>query len=560
MPQSTAMTAQNLSTRQVRFVHPTYSALQAVWSQLRDVREGIGGFLDGTYLVAHPREWQDHTSETPRVPTKKLKARRTLASYENFASTIIHALKAALTRTQPIRRVGPDETPIPAPVPVQPADGGVSAAPPKKPTIVPPPQTTPEKPLTPIEVWWENVDGAGTHIDDFLATAWDIAATFGHVHLYLDRAAQTTDALTEADQDLPFLRVYTPLDAPDWRTDDLGQLQVIKFAEVAPRPGQGLTQPWRPEVRYRIVDRDQWVLYDQRGTVVQSGQHQMGCLPVVTLFSQRRPLEPTIGDSVLGDPRLYIDLYNLCSEVRELLRNQTFGILNIPLGTGEGAMTLTEAQTMMGTAVGTENVCFSGLAAAFIQPDAANVTVYHEEIARKLRAIYRLISLTWEADSKDAEAEGSLKLKREDMNQRLSGYADELEQVEYALAELFYRAQYGAESGVTKLETDDVQVTYPDTFDMTPFAEVLDQANAARGLGMPALFLKELRKMLARKFTGMADLPESLMAAIDAAIDQAPDDPTPAEQAQQRLNLTLQAMKAGGKGEPPSPMKTDKAA
>lgn len=500
-----------MTPRQAKYTHPSYLILQPIWQKLRDVREGVGGFLDGSYIVPHPREWADHHLEQPRIPTKKLKARRAIASYENFAKTIVLALKDALTREQPTRRVGDDTA----------------------------------ETERPIEQFWKNVDGANTHIDDFMPTVWDMAATFGHVYLYLDRAPSKDANQTAADVPLPFVRVYTPLDCWDWLTDDLGELSAIKFAELAPR--ESLEAPHKPDIRLRVVDREKWTLYDQRGNVVSSGAHAMGRLPVIPVFASRRPLEPHVGDSALGDPNLYIDLYNLVSEVRELLRNQTFSILNIPLGTGPDAMTVEQAMTLIGNAKGTENALFSGLAAQFIQADAENITAYHEEMARKLRAIYRLVAISWESDSKDAEAEGSLKLKREDMNQRLAGYADELEKADYLLAELFYRATEGADVGVEKMKSDEVQVKYPDTFDMTPFDVVLEQAQAAMDLGMPALFLKELRKRLARKFDGMGDLPQKVMDAIDQAIDAAPDDLTPAEQAQQRMDLTMQVMKSGQK-------------
>jgi hypothetical protein len=513
---------QNLTARQTKFTHPSYTALAPTWLKLRDVREGAGGFLDGTYLIAHPREYKDHTSDTPTQPTKKLIARRKLASYENFAAKIITAMKSALCREQPLRRVGEEE-----------ASSG-----------------------TPLEEWWDNVDGTGTGIDDFMTSQWDLAGTFGHMHIYLDKP-ENTDALTAADEGQPFLRVYTPLDAWDWLTDDLGRLKAIKFAEVAPRAS--LEQAYKPEIRVRVVTDTDWTLYDASGKRIGYGEHQMGRLPVVTLYAERRPMDQTLGATVLGDPNLYIDLYNLISENRELLRNQTFGILNVPLGTGEGAMTLTEAQEMMGKAVGTENVLFSGAAADFIQPSAENVGSYHAEIARKLRSIYRLAGLQWESDSKDAEAEGSLQLKREEMNQRLSAFADEMERAEYELAELFYRATEGAEKGADAIEKEGVTIKYPDTFDVAPFEALIEEAQAARDLGMPSVFLKAQRKMLLTKFTGMADLPQSQLDEIEKAIESAPDDLTPAEQAQQRLDLTMKAMQMGKPKEPQPPMK-DKAA
>lgn len=499
---TTDITGINLTKQQMGYTHPTFSVLEPIWRKLRDVRWGSGGFVDGTYLVAHPREWADFDSPNPRNPTKKLRARRALASYENFAHTIVEQLRTALFREQAIRRMGDDAAPT----------GDAKGT---------------------IWEWWDNVDGSYCHIDDFLKTVWDVAGTFGHVHLYMDRPS-VKDATTAADDALPILRVYTPLDARDWRCDDLGRLTSIKFAEIAPQPG--IKEAYKPQTQIRFVTADGWELFDSKGVRVDGGEHQMGVLPVVTLYATET-WEPGIGEPVIGDPNLYVDLYNLVSEVRELLRNQTFGILNIPLGTGPDAMTVEQAKTLAGETKGTEGALFSGPPAGFIQPDAANVEVYHAEIQRKLRTIYRLASLAWESDSKDAEALGSIKFKREDMNQRLSAYADNIEKADYCLADLFYRAKFGAEQGPTKLENDQLTIKYPDNFDMTPFDELLEQAQTAMSLAMPSAFLKELRKMLVRKFEGMADLPETLLEEIDDAIDTAPDDMSPQEQSMKQMEM-----------------------
>lgn len=139
MPSGNLNTNQtNLGAKVASSVHPLYTLFKPVWEQLAHVREGTGGFLDGTYLVAHPREWLDHsklvtdattgattvtTNPTPRQPSPKLKARRALARYENVASAILESKKSVLFREQPTRRVGDQAppTPVPPPKPVVPA-------------------------------------------------------------------------------------------------------------------------------------------------------------------------------------------------------------------------------------------------------------------------------------------------------------------------------------------------------------------------------------------------------------------------------------------------------
>lgn len=131
MPSGNLNTNQtNLGARVASTVHPLYLVFKPVWTQLAHVREGTGGFLDGTYLVAHPREWLDHsstqtdtttgaktvtTNPNPKQPSPKLKARRLIARYENVASSILEAKKSTLFREQPTRRVGPQPAPVATP-------------------------------------------------------------------------------------------------------------------------------------------------------------------------------------------------------------------------------------------------------------------------------------------------------------------------------------------------------------------------------------------------------------------------------------------------------------
>lgn len=529
MPTTTSTVGglQDLGTKVATYQHPTYVTFAPRWRKAVHVREGLGGFLDGTYLVAHPREWLDHSlpvkgedgktivsyspNPNPKKPSAKLKERRALARYENFAATIVDQTKAALFREAPTRKVGE--------------------------------RTDAEKQPSDLERWWEDVDGKGTHIDDFVKLAWDAAATEGYVYIYMDRPAEPergaetdTAPKTAADAKFPFLRLYTPLDVPDWLVDDQGFLSAVKFQEAPPRDSFEVKVD--DKARIRTVTDTRWALYDSEGKAINAGDHLMGRLPVVILYAKQRPNVPVVGESVIGDPQLYIDLYNLTSELRELLRKQTFSILNIPLGTGQDAMTVEQAQALLGASTGTGNVLFSGSAAQYITADAQNVAAYQDERRELLRHIYRLASIAWESDSQDAEAEGSLKLKREDMNQALAGYADECEKTEYALAELFYRAVYG-DTGEQKFENDKILIQYPQTFDMTPFDVVLAQAQAAMTLGMPSAFLKELRKRLIPKF--LPDLAPDELKDLQQAVDEMPDDLTPDEKLKARMEATAGA-------------------
>lgn len=491
--------------------HPTYTLMLATWRKLADVFEGTGGFADGTYLVAHPREYKDWSAETPRTPTKKLLARRKLARYENVAATILEQKQAALFRESITRTVGGE------------ARENKEAA-------------------HPLEEWWDNVDGDYCDITSWISDAWIMAGLFGHVFHYMDRDA--APVATAADQTPPFLRCYTPLDCSDWIQNDRGKLTAVKFLEAAPRTdiSKAFTEQ---KPRERVITETEWQLHSHANgqTDVTRGAHQFAALPVVVQYAKRRRLLPLIGASTLNDPNLYIDLYNLTSEIRELLRNETFGMLNVELGTGEHRVGVVEAQTMMGDEKGSENVLFTPGPANFISPDPGNVEAHQKERAELLRTIYRLAAIPWEADSKDAEAEGSLKLKREDMNQVLAKYAEECQKAEYQIAELWFRSQYGAD-WEREYDKAEVEIRYPKSFDVTPFAEIIEQSTAAIGLEMPPTAMNEIRKRLVSKF-----LPEASKQVLDEIEKEMKAMPvtSPAQQRAEEMKLKYGAG-AGGPG------------
>jgi hypothetical protein len=473
-------------------VHPAHAMFAGQWRTARDLYEGTGGFLDEArpYLIPHPREWLDHSvkdetsgkwspNPTPRQPSAKLTTRRKLARYENWAATILDGVAGALFLQSPTRTFGAGK----------------------------------ENPK--IAAWWENVDGQGKDMTAYMRESWVMTGVFGHVVELLEKAPE--QAPTAADQGLPYLCRYTPLDVLDWLEDEDGKLSAVKLAELAPRTSFDQRFGTRDQIRVRIVDKDGWRLYGPKGELVAgdtgSGDHGFGVLPVEYIYAKRRLLTRHIGKPIMGDPQLYIDAYNLVSEVRELLRNQTFAILNIPIGP-EGSV---ESEMLkVGNQSGSQTALFSSLPADYISPSADNVTVYHEHMDRLARTIYRLASAPWEGDSKDVESADSRKIKRNEYEQILKTYAAELQGSEMRLLKLAYMAIEG-DQWEAKWEADQPSVTYPQTFQPVDMKDVLDNAVAAIGLDLGETLMKELKKKVARKM--LPDAQKGTIATIDEEID-----------------------------------------
>lgn len=472
--------------------HPLYLRWRDQWVKYLDVFEGAGGFLDSTkpYLIAHPREWLDHSIPTyaddgvtvtgyivntnPTQPSPKLLERRKLARYENVAATLVDQLCGALFRVKADRSFAAD-----APAP---------------------------EAERPIETFWADADGLGTSWDDVLMESWKPCAAFGHLWVYMD--------VLEDGRPVP--RFYTPLDVPDWLVDETGRLVAVKFSEAVPREEfKKLAASSVVNIRTREVRVDGWTLYDGRGKTVAQGTHDYdGVLPVYVWYAKRRALTPFIGRSVLGDPQLYIDLYNLISETRELLRKQTFSIVNVPIGDAPGGVQ--REQELIGRQSGTGNLLFSTNPAQMLSADASNVTVYHEHMDRLTRLIYRLSVVAWEGDSKEAETAESRRIKREDLNQQLAAYADECRRLDAFVTDMVYRIAYGA-AWETWREKDGLTLRWPDSFEVTPLEELTKQFSDAIALDLGETATKEIKKRAVRAV--LPDVGDETQAAMDGEID-----------------------------------------
>ncbi len=473
--------------------HPLYTTYRPVWQQLLDVFEGAGGFLSPSkpYLVAHPREYLDHSitetaedgttpvkvvpNPSPTAPSPKLLERRKLARYENYAETLIEQLANALFRVEPTRTFNEK-----------------AAAP-----------TTGKRP---IEEFWDDCDGVGTKWIDFLRQAWIVAGVFGHMVIYFDHPPD--------DRLVPIARAYTPLDVPDWLVNEYGQMTQIKLLEAAPRESFGTpAAQTAAQVRVRVVTEVGWSVQLSNGAALEADNHGFEQLPVAFLYSKRRAIIPFIGKSLLGDPMKFIDLYNMSSEERELLRKQTFSILNVPVGENGN---IDREQALIGRQSGTGNILFTSEAANYISADGENVIVYHAAQDRLIRSIFRSALLPWDTDSKDAEAEGSRRIKREDLNTQLSKFADELQMVDNLAADLVYQAAYGAAWRKWR-DSDGLGLGWPESFDVTPLEDLLKQYTDGVSMELGETATKETKKRAARVL--LPDMPQDKQQTIDDEID-----------------------------------------
>lgn len=490
--------------------HPLYDEWEDFWRLAGENYEGDGGYLDGSNLVPHPRELSyaqradgtyDFNTVTGEKP--KLRRRKQLARYDNFAQALTdvfvdHQYAKGISRT--FASGTPDENYL---------------------------------------RWVENVDGEGTHLDDWLKDRQTLAHTYGHLFAMMERGPSKRPdggrARSRAEQGDLRLVDYLPPDALDWLAPRK-KLTAIKFCEAVERgslrepsiysdtySGQHRSSNGVDHValnlEYLFGDANTWTRYDNTGTQIGTAKHGFGELPVVPFYSRRRARIPVIGRPLLRDPRLFRDHFNLVSELRELLRSQTFSLLNIQLHENE---TVEMAKARMGDHAGTDTVLFTMGGAAFIAPADGPVAAYVEAIDQVERKMFRLVGLPWEGDSRDAEAADSRRLKAMDLNRTLAGHADEAERADYGIARLFYIGFYGREMGLRRFETNPPSIKHPDEFHTEEMLSVVEDVKAAMGLHLGKTANAILRKRTVPIV--LKDLDTKTRETIEQEIDATPMD------------------------------------
>ncbi|MDP1664124.1 MAG: hypothetical protein Q8L79_03280 [Methylobacter sp.] len=411
---------------------------------LLDAYSGQGGFATGEYLVAHPRE-----------TTTKLERRKELAVYPNFTRKIVDVFMGFLWKQAPSRET--DDL-----------YGQFSA----------------------------NADGAGGKLDTVLFSYQRLAMILGTVYIIVDKP--TVQGQTKADQAIPYLALRLKSQLVVETKNAAGVWQSVTFSEVD-----------NGETVYRTFTTTGWTLSkNQDGSEsIDQGVYSLGRVPVVRLHIAK-PLNPTDSSSqswVYDLAQLNWDLFNLRSELRELLRSQTFAILALPVTDDN------EREKLKDMTISTENALTynpaGGGKPGFIAPPADPVELYRKQIGDTVENIYQIANLEFVGGVQQSGV--ALGFHFQEANSSLRGMADMGESAENEIAALVYAWQGDKFSG---------NIAYANDFNLSDVAGAIAVALDTVPLGLGSEFDKTIKKRLVKQILGN-DTSPGTMTAIDKEID-----------------------------------------
>jgi hypothetical protein len=424
---------------------------------LMDAYNGSGGFKNGDYLVSHPRE-------TP----EKYQKRKQLAYYLNYVAPVINSHVNPVFRKEPKREWNENDL---------------------------------------WSKFIENADTNGTSLHRFMKRAGLMAKLKAVVFIVVDNVTEQPATMAQALKDRAFPYVYTiePQQVKSYKTNKAGRLISITYA-VASETTQSSTAEetwtWTPEA---------WEC-QLAGGEIKRGENLINRVPVVPLFS--KPMTP---GEMLPQSEFYNivqtnrRIYNLCSEIDELIRNQAFNVLTYPAGEGQ------QQEDVKEITVGTENVMsYDGKLSnkpEFISPDAAPLQELRAERDSLIKEIYRMASLSHVTGIEQKTSGVAKGWDFEQTNQVLSDFALNCEGVEIDISRLF---------ALWTNTTVNYVCQYSDDFGIVDVSAALDEVGKALDLQIGGRFDVEVKKKAAVVY--LNDLTEEDFDAVIEDLEQRSDE------------------------------------
>uniref|UniRef100_A0A6H1ZEC5 DUF4055 domain-containing protein n=1 Tax=viral metagenome TaxID=1070528 RepID=A0A6H1ZEC5_9ZZZZ len=346
-----------------------------------------------------------------------------------------------------------------------------------------------------VEERSENIDNKGGSINEFRKEMADLAQVYGHIFVITDSPLFNGQINTKADiidnNLFPYFSLHHPQNIINWALDEFGRPYWVLVRENL----DGNKDPFNFDknnlnvVQYRLWTREDWTLFNSEYQAIGTGSHKIGRVPITCVFDkQSKKVRNFLGISSIADISFIArDVYNSCSELKQILRDQTFAFLVLFGNSSE------YDELSVGTSKGLL-VPPDRTAPFYLSPPSSNAETYYTHIDRQVTKMFQLAKLEGGSVQAPDTVQQSGVSKAWDFNQTnsaLSKKAGNLEDGETKLWDMFSRWVNGNEF--------DGSIDYPHEFNINSLKQDMDEAETAMRLQLGSEFNKEVKKAIIQK-------------------------------------------------------------
>jgi len=277
----------------------------------------------------------------------------------------------------------------------------------------------------------DDVDGRGNAIDVFLRQFSVQAKARGSMLLLVDMPNALASSLAEQlrTRTVPYWTMILPEIVGDYQVGDDGKFDWVEFSgNFTKENSERVPCTWR-------FDRQSWKAFDSEHKELASADHPLGECPVL-IFTEGGEFPTTGPFAAIAD--LSRRLFNLDSELDEILRAQTFSLLTMQVPEGSTDAQKLSAAQVAGETIGTSNLMVhSGSTPAFIAPPDGPARVYLDRI-KSINQQIDEIGLNV-ATVNQQESGIAMSMRFQSINGELSAFAERMEDLERRAWELSRR-------------------------------------------------------------------------------------------------------------------------
>jgi len=346
-----------------------------------------------------------------------------------------------------------------------------------------------------IENRSENIDRMNSSVGEFRKSFADLSQIYGHSFVLVDMPKARGEVNLEqrmTNDQFPYFVQYHPQKVLNWSLDEFGKPYWVLLMDVKDSNADWTTFDKKntENITYRLWTREEWFVFGADYKLLEEGKHGLGQVPIVCIKDKpSKKVKDFLGISVISDISFISrDVYNLCSELQELIKNQTFAFLAI-----QGKASDYDDGTV-GTNIGLVYPQDSNVP-QYVAPSADSARTIMDQIDRQVDRMYQLAKL--EAGSASHKGQNAIQQtgvsKAWDFNQTnssLSKKASNFEDGEMKLWQIFANWE-GKEF--------DGNITYPSEFSIQSLNEDLTEAQEMMKLSLGKMVDDEVKKVIIKK-------------------------------------------------------------
>ena len=423
----------------IEYTHPEYDNNKYRWEFY--LRSYMGGedYKDGGYLTRYVNEDKDEYNR-----------RLDLTPMDNHCKNIVHIYSSFLWRVPPVRNFN----------------------------------SLANNPA--LENFMKDADLDGRSFNAFMKQAQVWSSVYGNVWLMMDKPLSNAGTRAEElAQDIrPYVTMFTPENVFDWKYERTASGR-FKLVYLKVREAIEEISDTEKEVYYRVWREDtieSWKSINEIDTHLDTIDNALGKIPAVFLPAQRSVVRG-IGISDLSDAAyMQRAIYQELSEIEQLIRISNHPTLVKTYNT--------DASAGAGSVINMPDDMDSNMKPYQIQPSGQNLDSVRAAITDKVEAINRMSHMGAVRGTQAMTQSGvAMQTEFQMLNAKLSEKADILELAEEQLWELFAEWQDA---------TPDVEVFYPDSFDLRDYDKELIFLQQMRSTGVKSVTLmQEIDKQIA---------------------------------------------------------------